>query len=183
MDWGTAFATAGISALVSVVVSLLSVATVTVRQERAKRREQARLALEAAVVPLRDRLARYRYTVARETAARQPEGPAHLSDLEDLITVWRATSGLPAWRRFLVERRLRKIYGNGMVDLVRDYPTAPSESASNASLTAFFASSVSGVEPKDQPTASLIHRTYSQPPSAGRGKPLTRHLSLLARAR
>ena len=91
MDWSNAITTAGISAVVSVVVSLLSVATVTVRQERAKRREAARLKLEAAVAPLRDRLARHRYTAARETALRDAGGPAHLSDLEDLITIWRAT--------------------------------------------------------------------------------------------
>jgi hypothetical protein len=182
MDWSTAIATAGISATVSVVVSLLSVATVTVRQERAKRREAARLAFEAAVLPLRDRLARYRYTAARETAQREPEGPAHLSDLEDLIIIWRATDGLPSWRRFLIERRLRFIYGNGLVDLVRDYPSA-SESASDATMSSFFAASVSGVEPPDQPTASLLHRTYSQPPSARKGKALAKHLSLLAKGR
>jgi hypothetical protein len=188
MDMSDALATAGISATVSVLVSLAAVATVTVRQERAKRREAARVELATLARPLRDRVARYRFA-AEESAARfpgrtmrEPGGPIESVDFDDVIAILRAIEPFPWWRRALVERRLRKIYGNGLVEVVRGYPIS-SDKPGEAGMSTWLRVSVAGIEWKDSPTESLMHRTLSQPPSPHVGKALARQLELLSRGR
>ena len=67
VDWSTLIASAGVSAVVGAVVSLVAVSQVTVRRGRAERREAARLAVAAAVKPLQLELARYTYAAGQRT--------------------------------------------------------------------------------------------------------------------
>jgi hypothetical protein len=186
MDWSTALFTAGLSAAVSSVVSLLAVSTVTTRQERAKRRETARIQLSDAVRPIQHQLARYTFAAEQSAAEfpgrtmRDEGGPVETRDFDDVIAIIRAVEPLPWWRKALINRRLRKIWGNGLVEIVRDYPVT-SDKPGEAGFAIWMRTSVAGVEWKDSPTDALLHRTFAKPPSPYVGKALARQLNLLAK--
>lgn len=182
MDVSTALATAGISATVSALVSLTAVASVTVRQERAKRREAAREEIRAVVRPLQDYLARYVFTARNSAPPRELGGAMAMDDLADALRVIRASDPLPRWRRQLVERRVGRIYGEGVVRLIRDYPLSKGSSSDQA-FSAWLTATLLAVELPDHPNQSLLHRTYSKPSSPTSGKPLSRELRRLSEAR
>lgn len=182
MDASTALATAGISAIVSTFVSLAAVSSVTVRQERAKRRENAREAIRATVQPLQHALARYIFGTQRDKAPRERGGVMALDDLADAIRVTQAAEPLPRWRRRLVQRRLGRIYGKGVMTLVRDYPVTAG-AAQDGALTMWLTAALLQIDLADHPNQSLLHLTYSDLPSTGTGKALTRELRLLREAR
>lgn len=185
MDWSTALFTAAISAVVSVFVSLLAVATVTVKQERAKRRENARVALDAVVQPLIERLSRYRYSTGRTEAARDGGASLDLGDLSSVIAIRRAASPLRAWQRAAVDRRLRTIYGGWMVETAKDFP-ASNNTPDSAALGAFFGAALNagnGAVDRLSPEHALITKTYSKPPSQAGGNALHKQLVKLAKAR
>ena len=182
MDVSTALATAGVSAVVSAVVSLAAVATVTVRQERAKKREAAREAVRSTVQPLQNALARYVFATGRDVPKRELGGAMALDDLADAMAVAAAAEPLPRWRRRLIDRRLGRIYGRAVVTLIRDYPTSKGTFADRA-FTTWLSASLMALDMSDHPNQSLLHRTYSKPPTSGTGKALARELRLLREAR
>lgn len=168
------------SAVVGAVVSLLVVSQTTVRRRRAERREAAREAVTAAVAPLLVELGRYRYQVRRPEPKRAGEQAdlAHLEDHAQLVTIRTAAADLPGWRRWLVDRRCRRIFGNYWNDLARDYPTRTDADT----LTAWLAVSMNDGASGD-PRQSLIHRTYAEPPGHALGAELARELRRLSAAR
>lgn len=167
------------SAVVSAAVAWFVASHVTVRQERAKHYVARMQQLREAVEPLQRKLARYRYGTRRTVAERQEYGPMHVGDVEDVGRIYRIAEGLSPLRRRLIERRLRAIYGNSSVDMVRDYPTSPEADG----LQAWFGSALLGAPTFEDPREALLHRTYATPPSMGGGKKLARQLRLLARGR
>ena len=182
MEVSNALAAAGISAAVSAIISLAAVSSVTVRQERAKRRENAREALRATVQPLQNALSRYVFGVSRNKAPREFGGAMALDDLADAIRVTQAAEPLSRWRRRLVQRRLGRIYGKGIMTLIRDYPISPG-AAPEGAMTMWLTAALLQIELPDHPNQSLLHRTYSNLPSTGSGKALARELRLLREAR
>lgn len=178
INWPTLFASAGVSAVVGSVVSLIAVSSVTVRTERAKRREAARVALKQAVQPLLADLARYQFSDLR-TSAKREGNSLPLEDYETVVKIREAALGLSALRRSMVDHRCREIFGRSWVQLAEDYPAGAS-----GGLGAYLASATNsrGNEPHDG-ASSLFHRTYSKPPSQGGGKALRRQLRLLSKAR
>ena len=147
------------------------------RAHRAKGREESRETLREVLAPMRDELARYQYADSRKTAKREVDGPLPLDDLEQVIAIRSAASGLRAWRRLLIDRRLRRVYGDHWVDLCRDYPSASSVSSwLAASLNQHRADGEQTIDP----AAALIHRTYWRPQERGRDA-LARELRLISR--
>lgn len=183
VQWETVLASAGVSAITGAVVSVLTISQITVRKARAERREASRLAVRAAVEPLLQELTRYIYADARITPKRDTD-QTHLEDFAHVLRVRAAARDLPAWRRALVDRRCRHIFGPYWVDLARDYPTSADADPSSATFAARLGSSMSRASSeREAPASSLFHRTYATPPSKRPGKRLTRELELLAKAR
>jgi hypothetical protein len=183
MDSSQLVASAGISAVVSAVVSLLSVRAVTVQQARAAQAEAARRAVRQAVAPLLDELARYEYLTDRPEPKRTSER-SHMDDHAAVVRIRSAAAELPAWRRALVDRRCRRVFGYYWTDLARDYPSASNDPGAG-SVGAWFASSVRGVHPTAGrgPLDGLLHRAYCQPPGDALLKDLRRELHRLSAAR
>lgn len=180
MDWSTVFLSAGVSAVVGAVVSLLTVSQTTVKRARAERREAARVALAARVAPLIDDLARYRFRRSRPKPLREPD-LAEFDDHATVVGIRAAAADLPPWRRRLVDRRLRAVFGTTWTDLAIDYPTKPD---ANESRGAWLAVALENSETPDTvPDYGLLHRAYSARPGDPSQDELTRALRRLAAAR
>lgn len=173
-------ASTGVSAVVGAVVSLLAVSQTTVRRARAERREAARLAVRERVAPLLAELARYEYL--RPPEPRRSAERSHMDDHAAVMSIRRAAADLPPWRRWLVDRRCRRVFGAYWTDLARDYPSAKSEG--NESFSAWFAASVRDRREGDpSPLDGLMQRAYSESPGHPMLRELRRELRRLAAAR
>lgn len=175
MDWSTVIFGAGVSAIVSAVVSVVAVRSVTVRRARAERAEASRLAVKGIVEPLLNKLARYEFIDGK------PNRTMDTSDLDDHATVVKiraAAGGLPSWRRALVDRRCRRVFGRYWVDLADGFP-------SSDSLHSWFAAAVKDDQVKlgGLPTDGLMHRAYMEPAGGSLQRQLRRELRRLARSR
>lgn len=178
VDWSTVLASAGVSAVVGAVVSLLTVSQTTVRRARAERRETARLAVADTAAPLVRELTRYRFQ--RENGKpRRDNANAHLDDLGKVMALRKAAANLSWWRRWLVDRRCRRVFGDYWADLARDYPS--DRPAGESEFSTWLAASMSDRHRGD-PRESLIHRTYAAPPADPLAGKLARELRLLAAA-
>lgn len=171
-------ASAGVSAVVGAVVSLLAVSQTTVRQRRAERREAARLNLRQTVGALLDELARYQYQAGRP-APKRDDQHAHPEDHAAVVAIRAAAEDLPAWRRALIDRRSRRVFGAYWTDLARDYPSQLD--GGSGSFTAQLAAHFHGRG--GDPLDSLIHRAYAHPPGHPTQTDLRRELRRLAAAR
>lgn len=176
MDWSTLFASAGVSAVVGAVVSLMAASQLTVRSARAERREAARLAVAAAVEPLRVALARYQYLSPRE--AKRTNEQSHLDDHAKAVRVLRAAGELPWWRRRLVERRCRMVFGDYWTNLALDFPSASEDNSLGSWLAASVRDSI--VKEGAGPLDGLLHRTYCQQADGPLGPVLRKQLRRLA---
>lgn len=80
-----------------------------------------------------------------------------MDDHQHVVATLGAAADLPAWRRRLVDRRCRRVFGAYWCDLARDYPSAGE--TGGGSLTAWLASSMQdhhGAEdPRTSPTSRL----------------------------
>lgn len=175
----TLIASAGVSAVVGAVVSLLAISTVTTRRDRAERREAARVEVRDCVAEVENQLARYLYTGG--TAPRTMDGPMLTEDLQHVIRIRRAAHELPNWRRAAIDFRLGRIFGRGWVLLARDYPSQYPDDG-EAALTTSMAGLFKGYNMPD-PRHSMIHRIYATPVGGGDAKALRKELRRLARAR
>jgi len=176
-DLSTLLVSAAVSVLVSTIVSLLIAPTLVVRQERAKRRERAREAVDGVAGALLLDLDRYRGGWG---------GPPHRKtdvadgdDTERAAKVIRAAADLGRQRRWLVQRRCRIIFGQRWTQWAMAYP-GEDESNHRAAKTMFGQVREHG---KDVDiTSHLIHQAYSHPPDHPSQKRLARHLRWLARS-
>lgn len=184
MEWGTLLATAGVSAVVSALVSLWAVRMVTVRRAKAERADAARRAVRAEAEKLLRALARYRYTEGRPTPARG--NTAEADDHAAVVRIRNAATDLPAWRRWLVDRRCRRVFGDYWTDLAIDYPSDLESGAGTfiAHLNERLrAKRADGRGNQSTPADSLIHRAYSELPGHPALDELRRELRHLAASR
>src|SRR5687768_8138741 len=151
MDWPTFVVSAGVSA----VVSWFTVRALTVRKARTELAEAARLSVKEVVQPLLSELGRYEYI--RLPKAKRNGVLAALEDHTQVVQVRSAAEGLRWWRRALVKRRCRRVFGRYWVDLAEDFPTKDS-------TLSFLASALKDDQVRDgeTPTDGLIHHAYSQ---------------------
>ncbi len=180
MEWPTVLLSAGISAVVGAVVSLLAVSQVTTRRARAERADASRRALAAVVGPLRSDLRKYQLGMNR--GLQRGPATAQLDDHRLVSGILAASSDLPWWRRRLVERRCRRVFGDHWTDLARDWPYDPSSvgAALGPSLMAGIRAGKNGQSAA--PVAGLIHRAYTNAPGHVLLQQLDRQLRLLAAA-
>ena len=182
MDVATLLASAGVSAVVGAVVSVLAVSQTTVRRAKAERADAARQAVQAVVAPMRDELARYEFR-QRPEPLRGP-GRSHMDDHAAVVQVLDAATGLPAWRRWLVARRCRRVFGAYWTDLAIEYPGDPTDAHT---FSAWLASSLTrgrGSIPRGAgPLDGLLQRAYSELPGHSRLKDLRDELRSLSHCR
>jgi len=187
VDWATIAISAGISAVISsslsVLVSLATTSSITVRQARAQRRENARLALAQVAEELRLALAQYRANT-RSSAQRDPK-KAHSEDQRWATRILTAAADLGRIRRWLVKRRCRRIFGNFWTDMADIYPAnEPAKTlgdAVGAALVVQFQQAERG-EQADT-TGHLLHSAYVADPGDRIQAKLDRELRLLRAAR
>lgn len=183
MEWGTVLASAGVSAVVGAVVSLLAVSQVTVRQARAAEREDARRSIRELAETQVRLVMRYSFVEREGSRAMRDsdDGTSHLDDHTTVAAILIAARGLSKMRRRLVERRCRRIFGRYWVDLALYYPSA---SANGEESFLVWLTANTGIVPtKNDSWESLIHRAYSKPPGAPEQRELGHELRRLAASR
>ncbi len=172
VDWVTVLVSGSTSAAVGVIVSLLAVPQTVVRQRRAERRDDARRLLEQAVDGLIVEHARYLYL--RPPEPRRTNERSHMDDHGHVVRIRRAAADLSPLRRYLIDRRCRRVFGDYWTELARDLPAADTADVISASVGAWFAAERRGAPPADGrgPLDGLMQRAYSRPA----GDPLVRKL-------
>ena len=117
-----------ISAALSVLVSLATASSLTVRQARTQRAENARLRLSEIADGMLRTLAQYRANT-RSSAQRDPDN-AHSEDKRVATAILDVASGLGRFR-WMVTRLCRRILGRFWTDPARHFtrrPRPPSQS-------------------------------------------------------
>lgn len=178
MDIPTLLASAGISAIVGTIVSLLAVSQVTVGKMRAERAEESRRTIRAFVRKLSRDVAAYQ---AGEAAHLQRDtSPAHLQDAEDAATILAAAQDLRLWPRIVLRLRTRRIFGRQLTALAERYPSAE-ERTFGAMLAPMLRKQLQKT-PGSKPVTmldGLIHRALSSAPNHWRVRQLRLELYLL----
>lgn len=159
MDWSTLVASGGVSAVVGVVVSLVAVSQMTKKQARAERADAARQEVAAKAGLLLAELARYEFV--RSDEPKRSRARAHLDDRIKASEIILAAAPLPWWRRSLVERRVRRVFGDYWTSLAIDYPST--DASDTGSFAAFLASSIREANGDQRPGQfdGLMQRAYS----------------------
>ncbi|EHB53785.1 hypothetical protein MycrhDRAFT_4248 [Mycolicibacterium rhodesiae JS60] len=120
VDWATvatSIVTAGtVSALVGGAVSWFTARHVAGRQERGRSVVEARRRVRELVDPVLTRVRQYQAR-ALASMGRDEEQGLHADDVGLCARVINASADLPWWRRQLVMRRLRELFGRNTVEL------------------------------------------------------------------
>jgi hypothetical protein len=114
VDVPTLLASAGLSVLVSVI----SAGRVTRRTAKAERDVAAREAVREAVRPTRQELIRW----ARQGLTDRKPGVVDSSDAKVVSAVLAELPNLPAWRQWLMRRRLRRLFGALWIEHLEVFP-------------------------------------------------------------
>lgn len=182
MDVSTLLASAAVSAVVGTLVSVAAVSQVTVRRARAERADAARRAVVGIVSPLRVDIGKYRARML-PGLGREPQ-TAQMADYETVSRVLAAAADLPGWRRRLVLRRCRRVFGRYWTDLAELSPADPSSLGSIVApvLVAEYQRLKAGADLSGR-TDGLMHRALCCPPEDGMVGDLARELAQLAGCR
>jgi hypothetical protein len=114
MDWSTVLVSTSLSAVVGALVSLLAVSQTTTRQRRAERRDDGRQRLKAVVAPRQVAVKKYQSKLL--SSLKREEQVIHGDDYSFASEVLAAAEELSSWRRWLVNRRARRVIGAFIVD-------------------------------------------------------------------
>lgn len=170
-----------VSAVVSGLVSLVVVSQRTALEHRARRADAAKRALAERVGPLLHQVAVHRRLGT--SAKRQDSERAHLDDVVLAAGIREIATDLSWYRRWRVERRVRRLVGQGVVDL--------SSLIQGEDLDAqeVRPGVLAGVVKASRPgtgidlTDGLLHRAMSTAPDSPLVARLEKELERLARAR
>lgn len=174
VDVPTLLASAGVSA----VVSVLSAGTMARRSARAEQVLAARARVREAVRPVRQELVRW----ARQGVSDRKPGVAMATDAEVVAGVLAALPDLPAWRRYLIRRRLHRLFGWLWVSHLEVFPYDPANPM-GVLLSAMLHEHRAGGPSREGVllTEGLVHRTLSLEVFGGRrSRRLDRQLRRLA---
>ena len=125
-DVSTVLASSGLSA----VVAVFTAGTVARRKDRADRDLTARRAVREAVRPVRQEVVRWE----RQGSSDRKPGLAVPADPEAVSAVLDALPDLPAWRRWLIRRRLRRLFGALWIEHLEVFPYNPQTTMLSALL-------------------------------------------------
>lgn len=178
MDVPTLLASAGISAVVGTLVSLLAVSQVTVGKMRAERAEEARLTIRTFLrQPVRD-IAAYRAGDADNL--QRDAAVAQMQDAEDAATILEAGRNLRWWPRQVLRWRIRRVYGREFTALAERY-SSPEARTFGALLAPMLRKQVRSSR-RGKPVTmldGLLHRALSSSPESFLVKRLRVELYLL----
>ncbi len=119
MDWESTLASGVTGAAAGGLVSWLAAPHTASRQERGRARSEARETIRSIVGPILTNLRQYQ-DHARGSMARDPEENTINTDDVALCSMILSTSGrLSWWRRWLVVRRVTRLFGSTTVQLCR----------------------------------------------------------------
>lgn len=166
----------------SLIVSYVGVRYFTASRIAAERAVDAKRQLRETVGPWQASAQRY-VDSGRGRPAREI-GTAHAEDGSNAALVLRIAEALPAWRRTLVKRRCKRIFGSrwtnvAALELLERTADSP-DAGMRITVRALF-------DQRDNPTdqdsyrAGLIHRVYSSS-TAHEGPRLVRELRMLRQA-
>jgi hypothetical protein len=169
-------ASAGLSAVVAVVTA----GAVVRVKARAERELEARAAVRSAVRPLRQELALW----ARQGITDREPGQAAAADAEAISAIQTALPDLPAWRRRLVHRRLRRLFGSTWLWYLELFPCGPDNPMDTLIRAAAYEHRVGGPSGEGVLlTGGMVHRTLSMQVFGGKpGQRLERELRRLSAA-
>jgi len=173
---------AGVSAVVGALVSLVAVAQVTVRQAKAQGGFEARQVVAKVVQPWISDVGMYRL---RRLASMQREPDrAHADDHARVSDVLTAGANLPNWRLRLVRRRLNRLFGPFWLELASLRPADTSTTGSTFAviLQAELHARDQGEDPRRR-VSGLYHRALSQEPGHPLQDRLLRELRRLGQCR
>jgi hypothetical protein len=168
VDWSTIVVSAVISAALGVLVAFVTASLITVRQARARRREDARQELAQIAAEMRLTLSQYRALQDRarphdDERARLPKQP-NTADQLAAGRVLQAASGLGWFRRWLVKRRCRRIFGRFWTDRAELFLAADSEVSVGPAVFAGLNHHPFRSGNAAAAVSQRLHRAYAAPP-------------------
>jgi hypothetical protein len=169
-DVSTVLTSAGLSA----VVAVFTAGTVARRKDRADRDLAARRAVREAVRPVRQEVVRW----DRQGLSDRKPGLAVPADPEAVSAVLDALPDLPAWRRPLMRRRLRRLFGALWIEHLEVFPYNRQTTMLNAMLRQHRDEGPTGRA--RQLTDGQVHRTLAGAHSGLSARYLDRQLRRLA---
>jgi hypothetical protein len=179
MDIPTLLASAGISAVVGTMVSLVAISQVTVGKMRAERAEEARREIRAFLRKVIRDVANYQAGHA-EHMQRDPSR-GHIQDAEDAAVILSSAQDLRWWPRQVVRLRTRRIYGREFAALAERYPS-PEARTMGALLGPMIKRQLQAPSGGKAVTMldGLLHRALSSSPNASQVRRLRVELHLLS---
>lgn len=177
VDVPTVLVSAGLSA----VVAVFTAGAVARVKARADRDLAGRAAVRTAVRPLRQELSLWAY----QGIVERERGRASARDAEVVSAILAVVDDLPAWRRPLVRRRLRRLFGHTWVRYSELWPYDPDNPMNTLIRAAVYEHRVGGPTGEGALlTSGLVHRTLSGDVFGGRpAKRLDGELRRLSAAR
>lgn len=156
MDWSTVLLSAGVSAIVGAVVSIVAVSQVTVRRAQAESRYQAAQQIKALVAPEIARVVKYQ--AGMDEGQRREGGRYHSADFVMASQVLAIAESLGWLRRRFVRRRCRLVYGAFTTRLAE---VSPTDGASLGSVMApLMSATYGGGDPSGSADNLLDGRAY-----------------------
>lgn len=127
-DWPSLIASGSLGAVGGGVVSWIVAPHLKSREARGTRRVEARQAVRNVVGPELTKVRQYQARALGSLGRDADDAPFHAGDLTICARVLTASEGLPRWRGFLVNRRVKKLFGVATVELCDvhgDYANSP----------------------------------------------------------
>jgi hypothetical protein len=185
VDWPTIVASVIVSAVVGAGVSWYTARHVAGREEQGKSAVEARRAIRQIVGPELTKVRQYQAHAAG-SMGRDDDGEAiHAGDLGLCARLLLASDGLPRWRRLLVRRRLRQLFGPNMVALCDVHGETAADPS--AAIGLLLNRQLMGLQLPDarlpQPDRGQFDQALRCPPNSPRVSELIRSLERLARSR
>ncbi|WP_139177036.1 hypothetical protein [Geodermatophilus siccatus] len=146
------------SALLAAIVAVVTAGAVARGKARADRDVAARAEVRAAVQPVRQELALWARQGIREREPGQPVA----TDAEAVTKILSVMLDLPAWRRTLVRRRLRRLFGGTWVNYLELFPYDADNPMNTMIRASAYEHRVGGPTGEGTLlTAGLVHQTLS----------------------
>lgn len=192
MDWTTILFTAGtvsvvVSGIVSGLVSWFAARHVAGRQERGRSAAQARVMVRDIVEAKLTLVRQYQARAMGSAGRLEEDGKTtfHPVDVQFCARVLNATADLPGWRRKLVTRRLRKLFGKNSVELchIHGKQLDDPKMVTGVVLQRQAMGVMHPAEELPQPDRGSFDKALRCPPASKEVATLIRELERLSRAR
>lgn len=185
IEWGVVITSGVVSAVVGGGVSFVTARYVGEREEQGKSRAAARRAVSDAVTPALRKVQKYRFR-SLSSFGRDPDGQSmHMDDVHLCAEILSTSVDLGVIRRWLVRRRLKRLFGKGTLRAceVHGFEAANALSATAVALFGPFQAAKYPGEDLPQLDRGLFDAALRKPPPDEKVKDLIQELEKLARCR